>query len=148
MTRLTKQLRTDHRPRKVTWNLPPEGLPVIQGDPDLLQRMLQNLVENAVRYSLSEIKFSIDIHRPELLIRIENDSLPLSDEDRAAWGHKRSRRRFHDDPMHPGASLGLGSSIIQQIANLHGGSAQLNVEHQTGSQVWVTVDVRLPCPID
>ena len=94
---------------------PPPGTPALplQGDADLLTVMLRNLVDNAVRYaderSTVTLRFAAD------RLAVENDGPPLAEAVRARLGE-----RFHrPDGQHESGS-GLGVSIVQRIAALHG----------------------------
>ncbi len=101
-------------------------------DPHLLRRLLQNLIDNAIRYSLSWIAVAVDSSEHELRITVSNDAMPLSESDLKAWGKKRQQRRIAEAFSRERTSLGLGSSIVLQIARLHQGQAFM--EQTVGEQ--------------
>lgn len=94
---------------------PPQGrdpLP-LAGDDHLLTVLLRNLLDNAVRYAtagtLVTLRFSGDS------IEVENDGEPLSAEKIARMGE-----RFYRPEGQQELGSGLGVSIVQRIAALHG----------------------------
>ena len=94
---------------------PPEGTAAfaLQGDAGLLAVLLRNLLDNAVRYapegSAVTLRFGPDG------LAVENDGEPLPEATQAQLG-KRFRRV--DGQAESGS--GLGVSIVQRIAALHG----------------------------
>lgn len=106
---------------------PPVGqhpLPLL-GSPALLTVMLRNLLDNAVRYapegSLVTLRFS-----PTQLV-VDNAGPPLSAEQLARLGE-----RFHRPEGQVETGSGLGVSIVQRIAALHGLSVSYGAS--TGGQ--------------
>lgn len=89
-----------------------DALP-LTGDEHLMIVMLRNLLDNAVRYappaSLVVLRFTAD-H-----LEIENDGEPLAPAHLALLGE-----RFHRPEGQDEVGSGLGVSIVQRIAALHG----------------------------
>jgi two-component system sensor histidine kinase QseC len=85
----------------------------LAGDEHLLVVMLRNLLDNAVRYAppgtLVELRLLAD------RLEIENDGEPLDAAHRARLGE-----RFHRPEGQDELGSGLGVSIVQRIAALHG----------------------------
>ncbi len=109
-------------------------------DPTRFQQIFWNLLTNA-------IKFSENDGRIEVLLSREGNALTLSVQD---WGrgiapefieHLFDRFTQSDSPgnrRHGG--LGLGLSIVKQLAELHGGGVEA---HSAGSGQGSTITVRL-----
>ncbi len=97
----------------------------ILGDPDLLQSMFYNLVENAIKWSPKNGLVRVEVGRhfgnPFVLIRDEGPGVPP--EDREAV-FSRFERGEKSNTQVPG--VGLGLAIARQIAEIHGG--RLNIE--------------------
>ncbi|MEO5795588.1 MAG: ATP-binding protein, partial [Rhodoferax sp.] len=94
---------------------PPEGQPALpmQGDADLLTVLLRNLLDNAVRYAPQGTLVTLRFTSNALVV--ENHGTPLSTEQLASLG-----TRFHRPQGQTEIGSGLGVSIVQRIAALHG----------------------------
>ncbi len=93
----------------------PEGcapLP-LRGDASLLAVMLRNLLDNAVRYAPpgSTVLLRFD----DTSLSVDNDAEPLDEERFARLGERFYRPDGQDE-----TGSGLGLSIVQRIAALHG----------------------------
>jgi two-component system sensor histidine kinase QseC len=91
---------------------PREALPLF-GDAELLTVMLRNLLDNAARYapegSLVTMRFSRD------RLEIENPGATMEPDQRERLGE-----RFRRPSGQQESGSGLGVSIVQRIAELHG----------------------------
>ncbi|RYF41089.1 MAG: two-component sensor histidine kinase, partial [Comamonadaceae bacterium] len=87
-------------------------LPLI-GDVHLVTVLLRNLVDNAVRYA--PVGSTVTLRLGCEQIEVENAGGPLSPEQLATLG-----QRFHRPPGQEEGGSGLGLSIAQRIAALHG----------------------------
>ena len=94
---------------------PPAGQPafVLDGDPDLLAVLLRNLLDNAVRYAPADSVVTLRFTGGGL--SVENDGPPPAPEMLAHLGERFHRADGQDEP-----GSGLGVSIVQRIAQLHG----------------------------
>ena len=94
---------------------PAPGLPAfpLQGDAGLLTVLLRNLVENAVRYAPAGTAVALRFDARGL--SVENDGAPLPQDVLAHLGE-----RFHRVDGQDEGGSGLGVSIAQRIAALHG----------------------------
>lgn len=91
---------------------------------ELLQRALSNLVDNALKYAEggSTIAIGAAVAAGGAIdLAVADDGPGLSEADRA-----RAAQRFvRLDPARGGAGAGLGLSLVQTIAHLHGGELRL-----------------------
>jgi two-component system, OmpR family, sensor histidine kinase QseC len=94
---------------------PADGRPALplQGDPPLLGVMLRNLMDNAVHYAPPHSAVSLRFEADRLVV--ENGGAPLPPEQLARMGE-----RFYRPPGQSHAGSGLGVSIAQRVAALHG----------------------------
>ncbi|TSB45797.1 sensor histidine kinase [Alkalicoccobacillus porphyridii] len=94
----------------------------ISGDVDQLEVLLENLVENALRYATDSIWISAESVNGTIYLRVENNGDPIdSDELKELFKpfYKGNKGKF-----------GLGLAIVKQIAELHHGSPRVeNTEH-------------------
>ena len=107
----------------------------VLGDAPLLEILLRNLIDNAVRYSppgtLVRVDARADAGRAQ--VSVTDQGPGIAPADRAELG-----RRFHRLIGTEGAGTGLGLSIVKRIAQLHG--ARLAVgEPADGKGLQVTV---------
>ena len=117
----------------VTW--PHDGAPLpLTGDEALLATLVRNLVENALRYS----------PRGSLVaLRFEREALAVEDPGPGLDAEQRSRLgdRFHRPAGQEQAGSGLGISIVQRIAELHGLQARYD-NRDDGPGLRVTIERR------
>jgi hypothetical protein len=107
--------------------------PKIRGDQDLLQNMIFNLLENAIKYSppSSLIDVSLQWTPAEQILRIE-DSGPGLPENQIETLFERFSRAQKQTSATPG--YGLGLAIARQIAlNHHGELTAQNRRNQSGA---------------
>ncbi len=109
---------------------PRPALPLI-GDSHLMTILLRNLVDNAARYAPAGSTVSLRMGSER--IEVENAGGPLTAEQVAGLG-----QRFHRPPGQAEAGSGLGISITQRIAALHG----LEVTYDAGAGQAVRAVVR------
>jgi two-component system sensor histidine kinase KdpD len=107
-TRLcTREVRTDL----------PKDLPLVAGDAVLLEQVLINLLENALKYSSGEIEIRAEAMAGEVLVEVNDRGagIPLGEEERIFDKFHRSARAGGRE------GVGLGLTICRAIATAHGG---------------------------
>ena len=93
----------------------------VKADKALLQRLLYNLVENAVKYGREDGEISVSVtekgNSAVLTVKDEGEGIPPEHIEKI-WN-----RFYQADPSrnNDSSGAGLGLSIVQQIARLHGG---------------------------
>lgn len=95
-----------------------EGPPIrIEANAEALAILFRNLLVNAFKYSSERNEVSISLRQQggEVELEICNDCEPLSASEHAQLG-----RRFYRVPGSAGQGAGLGLSIVERIALLHG----------------------------
>ncbi len=95
----------------------------VKGLPALLQVMLRNLLDNAVRHTPPGTRVEVSIGRQdgEVFLQVLDDGIGLSVEER-----EKISRRFYRVLGTTGNGSGLGLSIVQRIAGIH--HARLQVD--------------------
>jgi len=118
----------------------PADLPLIQGDPDRLQRVVANLVDNAAKYSPEGGRVRIAARRVDGLIELEvaDEGMGISAADLPRIFDRHFRPRARIVRRLPGTGLGL--SIVKSIVEAHGGWIVVESTPGEGS----TFRVRLP----
>jgi signal transduction histidine kinase len=94
------------------YELEAQGEPVVvRGDPRLLRRMIRNLLENARRHGAAPIE-----------VRVKKDrSIEVCD---GGAGVPEAERERVFEPFHSKHGVGLGLTLVRQIARQHGGEAR------------------------
>ena len=107
------------------------SLPPIRGDRDRLRQVVQNLVENAVKYSSSGGEVRVSAHARNGVIRVEvtDDGPGIPWEDQRLIFEKFGRSS--GAATKPGTGLGL--FIARSIAEAHGGSLDVDSAPMRGS---------------
>jgi signal transduction histidine kinase len=116
---------------------------VVTGDRDGLDRLLVNLIDNAVRYAKSGVTVAAraDGGWAEVTVTDDGPGIPAADLERAFDRFARldsARSRDADDP----GGAGLGLAIVRATAEAHGGRARL--EPAAPDQPGLRAVVRLP----
>lgn len=103
----------------VTVDLSPD-LPLVRADPNHLERVLSNLVENAAKYSPDGAPITVSVtHDPPVVTFAVTDRGPGLTADE----HAHLFERFYRSPRvkHRTPGTGLGLAICKEIIQAHGG---------------------------
>jgi signal transduction histidine kinase len=113
------------------------GAGPVAGDRTLLERLVANLVENAVRHNRPGGWVEVDTGRagPLAVVRVANGGPPVSPDEVAALFEPF--RRLHPDRTASDQGAGLGLSIVRSVATAHGGTATAKALPDGGLEVRV-----------
>jgi two-component system sensor histidine kinase QseC len=108
--------------RGIECDLETEAGCVLQGDAAMLTVLLDNLLDNAIKYGRAGGHIFIGVGRraSALWLRVEDDGEGVSEADRA-----RLHDRFFRVEGHVTPGSGLGLSIVEKIAMAHGGVVEI-----------------------
>ena len=116
------------------------ALPILNLDDLMLRRALNNLVDNAIKYTPENgaITVGASIHDNDLLLTVKDTGLGISEEDQQHLFERfrRVRRREHQAIK----GNGLGLFIVKSVAQKHGGDAGVMSVEGEGS----TFAIRIP----
>lgn len=101
-----------------------EGGALTTGDPSQIDRLVRNLVENAVRHACArvEITTSVEDGAAQLTVADDGDGIAPADRERIFDRFTRlddARQRNH-------GGTGLGLAIVRSIADAHGASVEVD----------------------
>jgi two-component system CheB/CheR fusion protein len=124
----------------LTVSLPPEPL-TINGDLTRLAQIVANLLHNAIKYTEPGGEISITAERagPEVLIRVRDNGMGIEPEMLSSIFELYSQRNVSGQDGQQG--LGIGLSLVRELAQLHGGSVAASSEGLGHGSEFV---VRLP----
>jgi signal transduction histidine kinase len=89
------------------------------GDPDLLERLVANLVSNAIRHNTADgrIEVATRLESGRAVLSVANTGPPIP--ARQVQGLFHPFQRLNPNPKSFGDGVGLGLTIVQAIANAH-----------------------------
>lgn len=121
-------------------------LPVVRGDATLLRLLLQNLVENGLKFTRDgqkpRVRLSHEATPGHWLIHVEDNGIGIPPEHQAAVFDMF--KRLHNRKVYAGSGLGL--SICRRIADMHAGRLLLESSPDTGSRFTLLLQ-RQPEPV-
>ena len=119
----------------------PPDMPDITADPVHVANVLSNLIENAIKYSESQVEIQIAVFRDDqqVEIAVSDNGLGISAEERTKVFEKFYRSSRLSDKQIPG--IGLGLSYVRQIVEAHQGHVSLWSELGEGTRVNVCLPV-------
>jgi two-component system sensor histidine kinase KdpD len=111
----------------------PDDLLLASVDPILMEQVLANVLDNAIKYTPpeSEITISAADEDGAIVVRIEDEGPGFSDDEETRVLEKFVRGRA----SHRSAGLGLGLSICRAIMLAHGGAIRLGNRESGGASV-------------
>jgi signal transduction histidine kinase len=116
----------------------------VSGDPRLVERLVANLIDNAVQHNSADgwIDIATDTDQGRAVLTVTNSGpvVPAEQLDRLFQPFQRLDVERASDA--DGVRLGLGLSIVQAIADAHGAELVANAPPEGGLQV----EVRFPSP--
>ena len=122
--------------RNITLEMEGDGFLI--GSDALIYRLLFNLTENAVKYNRSggSVKVSVTQEPEKLLIRVSDTGCGVPEEYQQSifqpfFRVDKSRSREY-------GGVGLGLSLVWEIANLHGGCVRVEESSKKGTTIAVS----------
>lgn len=95
----------------------------VLGDPMLLEQVVRNLLDNAVRYAVREVHVSLDQDDGSAVLTVDDDGPGIPEESRGEVFGRFTRldeARNRDD-----GGVGLGLAIVADIVRAHHGSVEV-----------------------
>jgi len=110
----------------------------VWGDQRLIQRMIANLLDNAIKYTSEGGTVNVAVHRQEnhsVGITVKDTGIGISEQDLP----RIFERFYRCDPSRSNAGIGLGLSFAKAVARAHGGDIAVTSRPDQGSTFTVTL---------
>jgi two-component system OmpR family sensor kinase len=124
--------RARHRNITMSTDVPP-GPATVSADPDRLQRVIINLLDNAIKFTPAggRVTLTVTQREGEIKLAVQDTGRGMSQEER--------ERAF--EPYYHGqeGGAGLGLAIARAIIEAHGGRMGIESSPGQGSRVWFTL---------
>ncbi len=128
-----KQVDLGDLVRAVVRRLPAPAVPVevraaagvrVRGDPDGLARVVQNLLDNALRYAATRVEVSVRAEGALAVLAVADDGPGVPPADRQRVFERFTR--LDDARSRELGGAGLGLAIVREIARAHGGEVTVD----------------------
>jgi two-component system phosphate regulon sensor histidine kinase PhoR len=134
----TAQRRASEKDLRISLNMP-QGLPDIAGDRRRLAEVLQNLLDNAIQYTLpgGQILVSAEKGEGEVILTVSDTGIGIPKADQP-----RIFERFYRVDVarsREAGGTGLGLAIAKHLVDVHGGRLWVDSEVGQGSQFHFSV---------
>ncbi len=122
----------------------PAGLPEVLADRTRIERVLDNLIDNAIKYSPNggEIKVSVRQQDSDLVVSVADPGIGIAAED----GRKLFQPVGRLDASVPGTAIkgvGLGLVVCRRLVEAHGGRIWVESEPGKGSTFKFTLPLEI-----
>ena len=110
----------------------------MRGDETALRLMIDNLVDNAIRYSDAErvLRVVIEARGRDVVLEVHDRGVGISEADLG----RVTRKFVRGAGARPGGS-GLGLAIVRRIVDDHGGTSTISSTEGVGTSVTVHLPV-------
>ncbi len=124
-------------------DFPPE-LPALNADPLLFRRVLENLLENAIKYSpdRSEVRLEVRVEDPAIRFAVSDQGPGIAAADLDHLFEIFYRGQREGDTQ----GFGLGLATVKRIIDAHGGRIWVNTTPGRGCTFFFTFPLEAPGP--
>jgi len=121
----------------------PKGVPLVHGNVELLERMVRNLVDNAIRYTPPRGRIDMSIAHLDKKIRVMvHDTGVGIPEEQLTRVSERFVRGANVTGRVQGSGIGL--SVASEVARLHGGNLRILSREGEGTAIIFDLSVWQP----
>jgi len=125
------ELRAREKSVRLEASLNPDA-PLVYGDIAMMQRVLENLLENGLRYTQAggSILVGVDVESGNVVVQVADTGCGIPEED-----VPRIFERFYQQDKHrsDSNSAGLGLAIVKRILELHNSVIQVSSKLEKGT---------------
>jgi len=124
----------------------PMYVPRVIGNPDYIERAVSNLIDNAIKYTPDngEIRVKVGVEQDSVVVEVSDNGIGIPPQDLSRIFERfyrvdRSRSREM-------GGTGLGLSIVKHVAQVHGGTIDVQSAPFQGSKFRFKIPLRAPEP--
>jgi signal transduction histidine kinase len=120
-----------------------DGVPRAWGEIGLISRVLENLIDNALRYTGPGGKVTLQVERAGrgVRVRVEDTGVGIEPTEVGRIFDRFYRGR-HEEAETEGSGLGL--AIVKRILDMHGSEIEVRSQPGRGSSFWFELDTAHP----
>ncbi len=125
--------------------MPEETMPVVQADQALLERAIQNLIDNAIKFTPPQGKVEIDLYQEgdnSIVLKVKDSGVGISPVDLPRLFERFYRGANRAAQSEQGSGLGL--AIVKSIVERHNGTVSADSLLGKGSVFTITLPIRQP----
>ncbi len=137
-----KDLETFAVKQRITWQLDLEPLPDVPLDVEAIERVLHNLLTNAIKFSPTSGTVQIRLHAQpdQAVLEVEDHGQGIPEVEISRLFQPFARAGGTVKAVIPGTGLGL--YVSKMLVEAHGGTIALTSEEGKGTTVTVTLPLR------
>ncbi len=111
----------------------PKGLPLVSGDIGMIERAMQNLLENAIRYTPhgGKVTVAVEQRNTKIRTRVEDTGVGISEKDLPLIFNRFYRARMRETSS---GGAGLGLAITKKILEAHGEGIEVESRVNEGTK--------------
>lgn len=136
-----ENIKAAHPSYNISCNLAP-GNPIVSGDKERLEQVIDNFIGNAIKYSPSNkvIELKSELINGELIISVTDNGQGIPVEKQAHIFEQFYR--VDDASVRKLPGLGLGLYICAEILKKHHGKIGVKSQYGAGSSFWFSLPVK------
>jgi PAS domain S-box-containing protein len=123
-------------------DIPQHTLPQVEADPALLVQALQNLVENAIKYTDQggQVQIKVNLRQESIVFEVRDNGIGIAPVDQARLFERFYRGAQPGGKQQRGSGLGL--AIVKSIAERHGGRVWAESQLGKGSAFYLEIPIQ------
>jgi signal transduction histidine kinase len=109
-----------------------QQVPLVYGDIGMMQRVLENLLENGLRHTASggQVSVNVDLDSTNVVVRVADNGCGIPEKDVPRIFERFYQQNKNSTDSH---SAGLGLAIVKRILELHGSVIKVSSELNHGT---------------
>lgn len=136
------QIDAEHKGVKLKFEKPDGNIPPVEVDKQKIRTALQNLVDNAVKYSPrnSTVTISVEIKNNRYFITVADEGIGIPKEEQQKIFSKFFRGRNAKEKETTGSGLGL--YIVKNVVSRHRGQLWFQSELNKGTSFFISLPIQ------